>query len=183
MPTIYDNAPADAVTLLDRILRSYHAELIECGAEIGLTFASNAKGPAVKRGGYPRAAQVKVCSQKDRLRKKIDAEITVDVAVWNELSDAQRAALIDHEAEHLRRIEWSAKKYAKLVEEDGNAVRWKLDSLGRPQLKTVNADVDVGDAFACIIERHGDAACEFRNARVFQEFAQKALAARESAEK
>lgn len=181
MPTTYSEAPTEAVSLLAKMLKAHHHDLVECKAQIGVLFASNDKGPAVKSNGYPRAAQVKVVSLKDRVRKKIDAEVIVDALVWERLTDDQRAALMDHELEHLRRVEWSAKRYKKMLAEDGDVLRWKLDSLGRPKLKTVPADIDVGDAFASIIQRHGKAACEFRNAAQFHEFAEKALAERAKA--
>lgn len=130
---------------------------------IGLTFAKNDTGPAVRHGGYPALATVRVVPLRDRLRKDCDAEVTIDEDKWGGLTQAQQAALLDHEVSHLRLV---------LDRKTGEVRR---DDLGRPRLKTVKADYNPGDMFTSVISRHGEDAIEFENIRRAHSFAQAAL--------
>jgi hypothetical protein len=174
MPAIeYTDADDDVIAVLRDQLR-HHPDLTECGAVIGVVIARAEDGPAVKHHGVAALATVKVVSTKDRTKKRIDAEMLIDGGEWDRLSEAQQAALIDHELSHLRRNNYKEKVLAKLRKGNPDHPAWKLDCHGRPRLKTVAADFTPGDAFASVIARHGDAAVEYVGARRFHEFARTA---------
>lgn len=181
--TTYDDADDDIMAVLAEQLRLHHPDLCECGAVIGVTVASNEKGPAVRHGGHAALATIKAISSKDKTKKKIDAEILIDLSEWHQLHPEQRAALIDHELLHLRRVEYTEKQLAKLRKANPDQPAWKIDEHGRPKMKTVKADVTPGDAWAACIQRHGKAAVEFVTAKRFAEFAEEALKSREGGER
>ncbi len=176
MATTYDTATDDVFEIVNRIIKQYHPDLAETQCKIGVIFASNEDGPAIKVHGSAALACIQVVSAKRRPHCEYDAEITIDASEWNnKLIPAQHDALIDHELSHLKRKEHSEKKLARLRKEDPDAVAWKLDSLGRPMLGTVPADFTPGDAFTAVIARHGLAAVEFVGAKRFAEFAEAAM--------
>lgn len=178
MPTTYETAPDDVISVIKSVVSAYHPAIAECGAKIGAVFAHNADGPAVKVHGAAAMACIQAVSAKRRPHCEYDAEIIIDGAEWEKLDENQQEALIDHELSHLRRKEYSEKQLAKMRKENPDAVAWKLDNLGRPKLGTVPADFTPGDAFAEVIARHGESAVEFIGAKRFHSFAQKAMAER-----
>lgn len=116
---------------------------------------------------------MQVVALKDRVLKKVDAQMVINREVWADLSPAQRDALCDHELSHLALKKWA---YWTLLGPDGKPrrgldgqetgeqeLRCDLDDLGRPKLVSVPGDVDVGDGFKGVIERWGEAALEYRN--------------------
>lgn len=174
MPTTYDAAPDEVTRIIAEQLKAHHPDLFETKCVIGAIMASNESGPAVKAHGSAALAKVRIVSSDKKVNNPNDAEIVIDSAEWADLTDEQRAALIDHELSHLRRREYSEKQLAKLRKEDPEHVAWKLDEHGRPRLGTVPADYTPGDAFAEVIARHGDNAVEFVTAKRFHEFAKSA---------
>jgi hypothetical protein len=167
MATTY-SIPGDTewpVTLLAQVMKESHPELAEAGVVVGILMASNPAGPAVKHGGYAASATIKVVSLRDRVRKDIDAEMTIDQEVWASLSREQQAALLDHELSHLKLV----------TDPNSETNEVKRDDLGRPRLRTVKADYNCGDAFACVVERHGPDAIEFESMRRFKAFIEGAL--------
>ncbi len=166
------------MAVLAEQMRLHHPDLCECGAIIGVTVATNEKGPAVKHGGNAALATIQAISSKDREKKKIDAEILIDANEWAQLHPDQQAALIGHELFHLRRVEYTDKQLAKLRKGNPDQPAWKLDEHGRPKLKTVQADVTPGDGWAECIRIYGHAAVEFVTAKRFAAFAEAAMNSR-----
>lgn len=167
MATTY-SVPDDtdwSVTLLAQVMKEHHAHLVDAEAQVGILMASNSSGPAVKHGGYPASATIKVISLRDRVRKNIDAEITIDQEVWDALSKEQQAALLDHELSHLKLV----------IDSNSETEEVKRDDIGRPKMRIVKADHNVGDMFASVIERHGPNAIEFEAIRRGHAFAEAAL--------
>lgn len=158
MATTYAIAEPSAVALLNHAL-SWHVSLRECNAKFGLLTAHNPDGPAVKHGGYPAAACVRVVPLKDRLTKGYDAEILLDGDYIDGISEARLLAILDHELSHFARVPNKPKAIKR------GELPWKMDDLGRPKLRLVKADRNVGDMFLNVIERHGDDAQEFANLR------------------
>lgn len=156
MPTTYSLADASDLKMLSAAMARWHQDLHDAEVRVGVLMARNPDGPAVKAGGYPALAMVKVVPLKDRVRKSIDAEITIDAHEWGKLTPAQQLAVFDHELAHLR----LAKPMGR---DDDDNIRFGRDDLGRPKLKLVPADWNVGDGFAEIVLRHGHAAAEWRN--------------------
>jgi hypothetical protein len=116
-----------------------HPDLDEDGAP---------KGPPVTLNGYPCAAKVKITAPKDRAKGCGDAEILIDHDLYQELPDAERDALLDHELQHL--------------ESTG-----EFDDMGRPKLTMRLHDHSFG-WFDAIAARHGRASFELRQFERFQ---------------
>lgn len=163
--TSYTVADSDVIDLLNRILREHHPDLAEAGVRVGVLMAFNPEGDAVRHSGYPALACVKVVSLKDRVTKGYDVEMLIDQSAWDDMRAQHRAALVDHELTHVRRVPNSA----KALREGG--LKWKTDDIGRPKIKMRKGDFHCGDAFAEVIARHGDYAAEYLNIQRAKSFA------------
>jgi hypothetical protein len=152
MPTTYQKADDDVIEVLEAAL-DYHPKLAEARVKFGVLMADNGDEPAVKHGGYPALAKVRVVSLKDRVLKEVDAEILIDRHEWDGMQPAHRVALLDHELSHVTTVPGEENEM------------YKLDDLGRPKLKTVNGDWNAGDGFAEVVARHGDWSVESLNAK------------------
>jgi hypothetical protein len=137
-----------------------HHDLEEVDANVCVLMATAAKddkgkalAPAVKLHGVACAATVRIVSYKDRVAGREDAEILVDADLWEEASDPERVALLDHELHHLE----------VQRDDDGHP---KSDDCGRPKLKMRHHDHDFG-WFDAIARRHGDASYEVKQAKAF----------------
>lgn len=157
MPT-YRKASAEVNQIVEEMLEKYHGPLRESGIKIECLFAyaltddnGDSTGPALKLGGYACNAIVRVLNLKDRTVGRGDAEICIDGDQWDTWSDEQKAALIDHEIEHLE----------LKVDGDNNVVR---DDLDRPKLRLKKHDHQFG-WFDSIARRHGAASFEVQQFR------------------
>lgn len=153
MPTTYEKAGKDVHDLVSEVMKKYHTELPQNGVNVGVIFARNSEGPAVKKGGYPCAGKISIVSLKDRCEKEYEAELIIDLGWWTEGTTKHHRALIDHELSHLELVE---------DEEEGG---YKTDDQGRPCLKIRLGDWNVGDGFQSVVERHGDYAVEIASLR------------------
>lgn len=146
---ICGKAVADRVAAM---VRKFHPDLKKIEAKIDLLFvATDADGPALTLHGYACAAVVRIIGKRDRAAGRGDAEIIFDREGYEDMTDAQRDALIDHELYHL------------LPAKDKNQ-KFKSDDQGRPVLKMRKHDREYG-WFDEIARRHGDNSCEIRQAR------------------
>lgn len=161
MPTTFHDADALTSALLAEVMRAYHPRLAEAGVIVGVLMAENPDGPAIKHGGYAAAATMKPESAIERAKWSRDALLKIDQREWDDLDDDRREALLDHELSHIDRIDLKGDELRQAVAD--NAPRWKLDDRGRPKLRSVPGDFNVGDAFNAVIARHGLAAIEYRN--------------------
>lgn len=137
----YDIAPAEVGSKIQSLIEAYHPKLKEAGVTIHALFAQNSGGHAVTCGGYPALAVVRITSLKDRVKGMRDAEIVIDEENYDELNDAQRDGLLDHELHHLETV----------PDDDGGFQR---DKAGRPKLSMRKHDVQIG-WFTEIAKRHG----------------------------
>jgi hypothetical protein len=163
MSTVYERAKADVHEMADGILRQHHPKLrltegefvrlcilmatAECDGE-GL------KEPAIKLHGYPCAAVISIIPYKQRVDKRADAEIIIDAEWWDNATEPQQRALLDHEITHLE------------IQRDENGFV-RTDDVGRPKLKMRLHDFDFG-GFREIAIRHGSNAPEVEAARKFE---------------
>lgn len=164
MPTCYQLADATVHAMARQILNEHHPKLkIGDGEEEGdyvrlcimFAFGDAASGePPVKLHGYPCAAVVSIIPYKQRVDKRADAEIIIDQGQWQDLSDIQRRALLDHEITHL-----------ELQKDDVGLV--KTDDQGRPKLSMRLHDWQIG-GFREIAQRYGEDALEVIGARAFE---------------
>lgn len=166
--------PSDTVvSMLAQVMASWHLELVEHNVRIQIVWCAHEDGDAaVKHGGYPARAKVKLVKGADRVLKDHDAEIYIDEKKWEDLKQASRLALLDHECTHV--------VVSKKEDDDGNLVV-QYDDGGRVVLKTRPGDANVGDMFLECIVRHGEAAIEFSNISDAHRIAQDALDERQEA--
>ncbi len=145
----YRQAPQEDVDLLARVLEDYHAELKDAGVRIGLLHAHARRdeetgeplGPALKHHGYPAAAIVRIKSQRDRVAGSPDAVVEVDGDRWPDWTPQEKAALLDHELQHLSLAR-------------GKEGEILVDDCFRPKLKMRPHDFQLG-IFEAVIDRHG----------------------------
>lgn len=164
MPVTYEQCGDNVLSVMNRMTKAHHPNLIAADVKIQCLFANAGKDktgahkPAVKRQGVACAAKVRIVSLKDRAAGNADAEIIIDENVWEKLSKEERDALFDHELEHL------------IPKTQGNAkdAPVEFDDLGRPKLKIKPHDWEVW-GFQSIVERHGKNALDFQCAQDFRD--------------
>lgn len=147
----YERAPQEVEERAARIIGTTHKELQEVGLTVDFLFARNDEGDAVTDKGYPAVAVVKIVPLKDRAAGRRDAEIVIDAVAWEQMTEAQKDALLDHELLHLivRRTDDNSYDY---------------DDLSRPKLKMRLHDIQAG-WFLEIAQRHGEASPEVMQAK------------------
>lgn len=166
--TSFQMADTTVTELVNEIMHKNHPDLVECGVRIGVLMAYDPDGPAIKHGGFPVLACVRVVSLKDRITKGFDVEMLIDQTEWNDLPPKRKISTVDHELTHINRVP-NTPKAMKAGES-----AWKTDDLDRPKIKLRKGDVMVGDGFASCIDRHGDDAVEFVNIERAMRFAKRA---------
>jgi hypothetical protein len=147
----FEKAPADANRNCQRLVRANHPDLEATGAKVDIWFVrADPELPEtpLKLHGYRCYAVVKVNSPKLRAQGHGDAEITVDGDAWDEMDTKSRAALLDHELEHL----------AVRCDKEGEPT---FDKYGRPRLWMRLHDHQFG-WFDAIARRHGEASLELQ---------------------
>lgn len=159
MPTTY-HQPAeesDYCTVLENAIAKHHPLLKKHGVTVDLLEArpeyddnGQPKAAALKLGGYPCTAVVRIVNQADRAKGLADAEIKIDGHWWDSADYEEKMALLDHELTHLQLVM------------DGDHV--KRDGSERPKLKTRKHDRQMG-WFDEVAERHGKASQEHQQAR------------------
>jgi hypothetical protein len=120
-------------------MEKYRPDLVEAGVTVEVLTA-HGDPPALKHHGYPAAAVIKVMSQPDRAAGSADVRLVIDAERWEEMNDARREALLDHELTHL-----------ELRRDQEGKVR--TDDCGRPKLGTRPHDFEVG-GFDEVVQRH-----------------------------
>lgn len=160
MSKTYQNAPDEVYAQIDELLNSHHTKLVEAGVTIHALFAHTSGGTAaITVGGYPALACVRIVNLKDRTKGMKDAEITIDAEKFDEMSEAEQVALLDHELHHLMTVA-------------SDKAPFKLDAVGRPELTMRKHDVQIG-WFEVIAERHGSASPEVKQAKqIVEEYRQ-----------
>jgi hypothetical protein len=176
MGTLYRMAEAEESLLVQTATERWHALLRDAKARVGVVFAHNPEGGAVKHGGYNAAATIKPLALKERVIKGYDAEMLIDEDHWDSMDERGRLALIDHELSHIQPI---PKTDAELKKDPSTP--WRLDDIGRPRLRSRKGDWNAGDGFKEVVERHGENAAEFTNLRAAWAFAKKAAGTIEEA--
>ena len=164
MSTTYTKAGSAIQAMVERAVEKYHPLLHKEGVTINTIIVERYdKVPgdedddedddteqvhAMKQQGYPIDAKIGVTSLADRARGIADAKLMIDGLEWNKATDRQRAALIDHELEHLDLVE------LKPTKKHPERVGKKRDDLGRPCLRIRPHDWVLA-GFKDVVERHG----------------------------
>ena len=153
MPT-FKKCGQEIKHLVNRAMKNWHKQLEEFEVTVDCLFAfattdanGDTTGCALKKNGLPAAALIRVTPLKDRTKGNGDAEMQIDGDEWENYSDKQKLALIDHELEHLQ----------LLFDKDGGL---KRDDLDRPKLRLRPHDREVG-WFDDVVKRHGRDAFEY----------------------
>lgn len=148
MPVTYEMSDDKALDLMKKTIEQYHPDINRYGVRIGLISAfgqRNDEGelekPALMKSGAKCAAKVRIVGLKDRLMKNLDVEVLIDGDYWQELDDARKIAILDHELEHI------------VIQVDSESGAVKTDSLDRPRLRLINDDIQFW-GFSRIAERH-----------------------------
>ncbi len=162
----YERCPKKVVDLIRKVMVKHQPHLKAAGVQVAALFAyaprdknDNHKGSAIKHGGYAAAAVIRPAPPKLRALGVGDAVLIIDGDHWIEWSEAGRAALIDHELEHLE-VVWDVMPNS----ETGYEGLPQLDDLNRPKIRTRLHDWQLG-GFDAVVKRHGEAAFEARNIR------------------
>jgi hypothetical protein len=150
MPTTYQEADRSVREMLGRVLDKWHRPLVDAEVSFTIQMARNNAGPALKHGGWPADAMVKVTPLKDRVAGIGDVRLFIDETAWEEMDEPQRLALLDHEAQHVE-----LKTYA----DDEGCEQICSDDIGRPCIKLRKHDWQFG-GFDIVAERHKEASHE-----------------------
>lgn len=160
MATTYERAPKEILEIIASLVEEYHPTTKEAGVTFDVLLATSDSGPAVKLNGWPCNATVKIVGGIERMKGAADIEIKIDAEKYEELTDDERRALLDHELYHVQPIP------------DDALGGYKKDAYGRPRIKMRPHDVQVG-WFKEIAERHGSASMERKQARqLFDDYGQ-----------
>lgn len=150
----YVPAPKAVLSLVDEILNRYeeHKQLVDAGVKIDVLLAygkeskSGEIGDAIKLHGVKCLGTIKRTGLKERVLGHGDALLLLDGNWWQEATDAEKAALIDHECYHL-----------DLKRDETMAI--VVDDHQRPCLLMRPHDYEMGE-FILIAKRHGMASQE-----------------------
>jgi hypothetical protein len=152
---VYEKAEPHVYARAEMLIEQFHPHLQKAELTLDILMATNENGDAVTHGGYPALAVVRIVNLKDRVKGMADAEITIDAKAYQNMTDQQRNALLDHELTHLQ-----------VVYDDHHIM--KTDDIGRPRLKLKKHDYQFG-WFREIAERHGKHSPEVYQAKILWE--------------
>jgi len=164
MSVTYDQATSDVHQLAKAIMERHHSNRLRFADGQFPTLcilmackdSNDPSDPAIKLHGYPCQAIISIVPYKQRVDKRADVEIVIDAKNWDELTQPQQVALLDHEITHL---EFDVDMQTGIV---------KTDDAGRPKLRLKLHDYQVG-GFREIALRYGDDAPECIAGRDFVE--------------
>jgi hypothetical protein len=143
----YTHAPQPVHDLVFSLVEKHHPDLAEHEVTFCILMAfapvddnGKRKGTALTHGGYPADGLAKINNLKDRVAGLSDCTIFLDGDHWEEKSEDEQTALLDHELTH----------FIPTGEDD---------DAGRPKLKIRKHDIQLG-GFHEIIDRYGKDAGE-----------------------
>jgi hypothetical protein len=152
MSKIYDPASPEVLALVADVIKEFHPALLGARVHVEVLTVTDDNGEhALMCGGYPALGVVRITTLKERAAGRGDAEIVIERDRYQDMTAAERRALIDHELYHL------------YVATDKHGT-WEIDACGRPELRMRKHDFQVG-WFHEIAQRHGAASAEVQQAR------------------
>lgn len=161
MPIRYEQADDSIHAMAREVMEKHHPELRmpdQSYVKLCILMAEDDDledgESTLKDAGYPLQAKVSVIQYKQRVDERDDAEILLDRANWERLTEPQQRALLDHAVTHLD------------IQKDENGFV-KTDDVGRPKLKLKVPDFRLS-GFRSVARRHGDDAPEVIAARAFE---------------
>lgn len=164
MAVIFQQARPEVHEMAREILEAHHPELkMPDGsfATVAILMASQAKKengepndePPLKDGKYPALGQVRAVPYVQRVDGRRDADIRLDEAAWNDMTEPQQRALLDGLISRLA-----------IQTKEGFVV---TDDAGRPKLEERLCDWNL-KGFRHIAQRYGEDAPEVIAARRFE---------------
>jgi hypothetical protein len=129
--------------LCKQLIELYHPDMDSAAAKVDIVMAfrdPDGDAPAMEKDGHRILGLASTIKLKDRVKGMGDCEIMLDGDAWENLTDKHKAALMDHELEHL---EVKRDKIGDFV----------MDDLIRPVIKLRNHDRQFG-WFDNIARRH-----------------------------
>lgn len=143
MSNKYTAAGLDVARRVKRLMKRFHPGLVKARVRVDCVFVTTdgEDGAPVKVNGYPALAAASAIPQKFRPATKADVRITIDKEAFDELTDRQKDALLDHELQHFEAV----------MQDDTVA----LDGNDRPRIRLRKHDVQLG-FFSVIAQRHGE---------------------------
>jgi hypothetical protein len=157
MSKVYDRCPQEVHDRVRRLVELHHSELLTHGVTFDLMFVgrdAEDEGitPVLSCRGVAALAVASIVSAKQRAKGCADVEILIDRDRFNDCTDDQKNALLDHEINHF-----------ELVRDKQGAV--KYDAELRPNVKIRPHDYDFG-WFEVVARRWGRASFEVQQAKV-----------------
>lgn len=156
MGKTYHRASAADRDFLEDQMGKYHEHLGELDVRIGMRMVHAArsetgeiKQPALMHAGHRALALVRLVKARERVFCDQDAIIDIDADEWEEMDDAEKAALVDHELCHLELVR----------DKEGNIA---TDDDARPVLR-LKPDEIYFTGFYAVLRRHGTASCEYKS--------------------
>lgn len=153
--TTYETCDQAVDAMASQLIHDHHCDLFLASVRVGIIFAHNAAGPAIKIAGFPRTDRVRVVPLRDRANGLPDAQILIDKVWWLQTNEAQHRAMMDRALSHLTVVKATEKDVAK----GDNIGPYKADDLGRPVLKFRHCDYSTS-GFYDVIERHPQISAE-----------------------
>lgn len=155
MGKTYHRASAEDRDFLDDQLGKYHEDLQELDIRIGMRMVRASRdesgaitAPAIMHAGHRCFATIKLVKAKERVFCDMDAIIDIDMDEWENMDDAMKAALVDHELCH---VEIKRDKEGNVATDDDT----------RPILK-LRPDAWYFTGFPEVLRRHGSASLEYQ---------------------
>ena len=135
MATILKQADEEKVNLLNEVMSEHHPHLVESGVTVQLLEArselddeGNSTGPALKVGGYAALGIASITPYLGRVQGLADALVRIDADWWEDASERECSALLDHELCHFQLTEGDERN----------------DRAGRPRMKMRRHDRQLG---------------------------------------
>lgn len=162
MPT-YRPDNGEIQRVIDDISERHYEPLKNAGVTFDVMVAmpgDSDDSDLVKLHGRECYAVIQITPYKLRCRGMSDVTLWVDGPKWDGLDERKREALIDHELHHLE-LQWTKPKWVGEVEIPSVV---KLDESGRPKLKLIPHDWEIG-GFDAIVSRYGNDSIEIEQCR------------------
>lgn len=166
----YKRAPQAIRDLAAAIICEYatHKPLADAKVRVDIILVFPAKDPDGNYTGHAMVSQgqrvlgrAKIISEENREGGQGDCKVLLDGEWWEEASEEDQKALLDHELHHFD------------VRKDADG-KFLLDSLNRPKLRYRHHDIVIG-GFSVIAARHGAHSQERQIAKTLMEHCQMTL--------
>jgi hypothetical protein len=145
----YVRADDDLIEHLNHVMQQYHPRLVDVELRVDFLLALRGESDeyALTAHGYGALATIRKTNLKDRVKGLGDCELVIDGDHYEEWSERELHALLDHELTHIELV---------VDKKTGNT---KRDDHGRPMVSMRLHDRQMG-WFDSVAKRWGDASAE-----------------------